>query len=152
GRGAGRCELARWKRELNDKGRSCGRCRLDPHAAAVELQEPPRYRQAQARARVVRARAWNAVEGQEDALLLAGGDPGALIGYEHTDALADHPRAHRHRLAVAVSSRVLEHVRKRPLELRRVALQQGHAAFDGQLEVNVAGAQLLDRLGEDLVD
>ncbi len=46
-----------------------------------------------------------AVERQEDALVLAGRDPRALVDDEHADAVADVARSHRHRALARSSAR-----------------------------------------------
>src|SRR5260370_26986771 len=96
--------------------------------------------------------ALRAVEGKEDALLLTPRNPGTLVHDQHPNSVPHRAGAHRNGLPVAIARCILEHVYECPLELARVATQEGHVSLNRQLEHAGVVSDLLNGLLQHLVD
>ena len=108
--------------------------RLDPHPAAVGLDEAAHDRQPEARAAVAGGVGAGAVERLEDALPLGLRDARPAVHDAQQDAAADVAGADGHRMAAGVALGVLEQVRERALELGGVGAHGRQVAVDRDLE------------------
>ena len=112
--------------------------------------QPAHDRQAEPRA--LAGRAGPAVERREDALLLGERDARALVDHAHQDPAAAHPRAHRHRLVVAVAQRVLDQVRERAPQLAGVGAHQRQVGARSTAAPRSRRAGVLDRGADHLLE
>ena len=124
-----------------DEARALARERVDRDGAAVGLDEPLDDREPQARAGPPSARPdpRPGRTARRSATARRAGSP-ALVDHADDHLRARLPRMDRHRPSARVAPRVLEQVRERPLELRRVGPDRREVRVDRDADVDLAPA------------